>query len=107
MVSHLCKVIIVSSQEQRKQKSDRDEILKETIAHRPQFQERMTSNIADIVMEKLNPLGTIVVVEAEHMCMTMRGVKRPGVQTVTTAARGIYENQVSLRSEVMGILKHK
>lgn len=79
----------------------------ETIAHRPQLQERMTSNIADIVMGKLNPLGTIVVVEAEHMCMAMRGVKKIGVQTVTTAARGIYEKQVSLRSEVMGILKHK
>ncbi|PEA01231.1 GTP cyclohydrolase I FolE [Bacillus cereus] len=79
----------------------------ESLARRPQLQERMTSNIANIVMGKLNPQGTIVVVEAEHMCMAMRGVKKPGVQTVTTAIRGIYEEQSFLREEVMGILRQK
>ena len=59
----------------------------ETVAKRPQLQERITSTVADIIMEKLDPMGVIVIVEAEHMCMTMRGVKKPGSKTVTSAVR--------------------
>ncbi|MFH3639539.1 GTP cyclohydrolase I, partial [Acinetobacter baumannii] len=57
----------------------------DTIARRPQLQERITSTVANSIMEVLEPHGVMVVVEAEHMCMTMRGVKKPGAKTVTTA----------------------
>ena len=61
----------------------------ETTARRPQLQERITSTIADDMMEMLNPHGVYVVIEAEHMCMTMRGIKKPGAKTITAVARGI------------------
>ncbi|WP_404403525.1 GTP cyclohydrolase I FolE [Jeotgalibacillus malaysiensis] len=77
----------------------------ETTARRPQLQERITSTVADAIMEMLAPHGAYVIVEAEHMCMTMRGVKKPGAKTVTTAARGIYEEDAVLRNEVMTLLK--
>ncbi|MBM7577441.1 GTP cyclohydrolase I FolE [Jeotgalibacillus terrae] len=77
----------------------------ETTARRPQLQERITSTVADAIMEMLAPHGAYVIVEAEHMCMTMRGVKKPGAKTVTTAARGIYEEDHVLRNEVMTLLK--
>ncbi|MDZ5712017.1 GTP cyclohydrolase I FolE [Jeotgalibacillus haloalkalitolerans] len=77
----------------------------ETTARRPQLQERITSTVADAIMEMLAPHGAYVIVEAEHMCMTMRGVKKPGAKTVTTAARGIYEEDSVLRNEVMTLLK--
>ena len=63
----------------------------EVYAKRLQLQERMTAQIADAFMEKLAPKGVMVFVEAEHMCMTMRGIKKPGSKTVTTAARGVFE----------------
>lgn len=63
----------------------------EVYARRPQIQEQMTVQIADAVMECLKPAGVIVKIEAEHMCMTMRGIKKPGTQTVTYAARGVFE----------------
>ncbi len=62
----------------------------EIYAKRPQLQERMTTQIADAVMEHLKPKGAVVMLEAEHMCMTMRGVKKPGAKTVTYAARGLF-----------------
>ncbi|QDI89945.1 GTP cyclohydrolase I FolE [Salicibibacter halophilus] len=77
----------------------------ETVARRPQLQERITSNVADALVETLDPHGVIVVVEAEHMCMTMRGIKKPGSTTVTSAVRGVFEKDASSRSEVMTLLK--
>ena len=65
----------------------------EVFAKRPQLQERMTAQIADAVMEELDCQGVMVVVEAEHMCMTMRGVKKPGSKTVTCVARGAFEQE--------------
>ncbi|WP_342512220.1 GTP cyclohydrolase I FolE [Sporosarcina sp. FSL K6-1522] len=77
----------------------------ETTARRPQLQERITSTVADAMMEMLNPMGVYVVVEAEHMCMAMRGIKKPGAKTVTTVARGVYENDNVLRSEILSLIK--
>lgn len=65
----------------------------EVYAKRPQIQERLTAQIADALMEYLKPKGAIVMIEAEHMCMTMRGVKKPGSKTVTFAARGAFEDE--------------
>lgn len=77
----------------------------ETTARRPQLQERITSTVANAMMEMLNPIGVYVVIEAEHMCMTMRGIKKPGAKTVTTVARGIYEHDAVKRSEILSLLK--
>ncbi|MFC4712348.1 GTP cyclohydrolase I FolE [Planococcus dechangensis] len=73
----------------------------ETVAKRPQLQERITSTIADSLMETLNPHGVYVMVEAEHMCMTMRGIKKPGSKTVTAVSRGLLETDDVKRSEVI------
>ena len=75
----------------------------EGYARRPQVQERMTSQVADAIMESLEPLGTIVVVEAEHMCMTARGIKKPGSLTITSAVRGSFLNDEKTRAEVMSL----
>lgn len=77
----------------------------EGYARRPQVQERMTSQVADAIMEALDPLGTIVVVEAEHMCMTARGIKKPGSLTITSAVRGSFLNDEKTRAEAMSLLK--
>lgn len=76
----------------------------EAVARRPQLQERITSTIADAIMNKLDPKGVMVVVEAEHMCMTMRGVKKPGSLTVTTAVRGLYKEDAVARAEVLSLI---
>ena len=77
----------------------------EMITKRPQLQERLTSTVADVIMEVLNPKGVVVVVEAEHLCMSIRGVKKPGATTVTSAVRGIFHrNQVS-RSEAFSLIR--
>ncbi|MFD6097893.1 GTP cyclohydrolase I FolE [Nocardiopsis flavescens] len=73
-------------------------------ARRPQVQERLTGQVADAVMEHLNPRGVIVVVEAEHLCMTMRGVRKPGAQTVTSAVRGIFRGSDRTRAEAMSLI---
>jgi len=73
-------------------------------ARRPQVQERMTSQIADSLMELLEPRGVIVVVEAEHLCMTMRGVRKPGAKTVTSAVRGSFLASDATRAEAMSLL---
>lgn len=73
----------------------------ETVAKRPQLQERITSTVADSLMETLNPHGVYVMVEAEHMCMTMRGIKKPGSKTVTAVSRGLLETDDIKRSEVI------
>jgi len=77
----------------------------EAVARRPQLQERMTSTVADSIVESLEPYGVVVVVEAEHLCMTMRGVKKPGAKTVTSAVRGIFETDAAARAEVFSLIK--
>ncbi|HJV16695.1 MAG TPA: GTP cyclohydrolase I FolE [Bacillales bacterium] len=77
----------------------------EAVAKRPQLQERITSTIANSIMEKLKPHGVMVVVEAEHMCMTMRGVKKPGSKTVTSAVRGLFSQDAKARAEVLALIK--
>ena len=76
----------------------------ETIGKKPQLQERFTSAIADTIVEKLDPYGVIVVVEAEHMCMTMRGVKKAGSQTITSAVRGIFQKDAKSRAEALALI---
>jgi GTP cyclohydrolase IA len=73
-------------------------------AKRPQVQERMTSQIADALMTILEPRGVIVIIEAEHLCMSMRGVRKPGAKTVTSAVRGSFLNSESTRAEAMSLL---
>lgn len=77
----------------------------EAVAKRPQLQERITSSIADAIVEKLDPQGVIVVVEAEHMCMTMRGVKKPGAMTITTAVRGVFATDSAARAEAISLIR--
>ncbi len=77
----------------------------EVFAGRLQIQERMTAQIADAVMESLNPRGVIVMAEAEHMCMTMRGVKKPGSRTITVAARGEFERDEKLKDRFLMLVK--
>jgi len=75
------------------------------LARRPQVQERLTTQIAEIVMGKLKPLGVMVVIEAEHLCMSMRGVKKPGTMTVTSAVRGIFKENEKTRSEALALMR--
>jgi len=77
----------------------------EVFARRPQIQEQLTSQICDAVMDILHPQGVMVMMEAEHMCMTMRGVRKPGTQTVTTAARGCFEENEALQNRFFQLLK--
>lgn len=77
----------------------------ETVSKRPQLQERFTTQIVEALQQELNPLGIIVVVEAEHMCMTMRGVKKPGSKTVTSGVRGSFENDAKSRAEALQLIK--
>ncbi|MCM3364436.1 GTP cyclohydrolase I FolE [Niallia sp. MER TA 168] len=77
----------------------------EAVSKRPQLQERITSTVADTMMETLEPHGVMVVVEAEHMCMTMRGVKKPGAKTVTSAVRGVFQTDSDKRAEVFAMIK--
>jgi len=73
-------------------------------AKRPQVQERLTSQVADAVMRRLEPRGVIVVVEAEHLCMAMRGVRKPGARTMTSAVRGIFKSDPRTRAEAMSLV---
>ncbi|MBE3583216.1 MAG: GTP cyclohydrolase I FolE [Limnochordaceae bacterium] len=77
----------------------------EVFARRPQLQERMTTQIADALMTDLNPLGVYVVLEAEHLCMSMRGVQKPGSLTVTSAVRGVFRTDAKTRSEAMALIR--
>jgi GTP cyclohydrolase I len=79
--------------------------LVDVYARRPQVQERLTTQVADSLMEILDPRGCIVVVEAEHLCMTMRGVRKQGAKTITSAIRGIMHNAAT-RSEAMSLIMH-
>ena len=76
----------------------------ETLAKRPQLQERLTSQIADCIMEALHPEGVAVVIKAEHLCMTMRGVRKPGSKVVTSANRGIFRRNAVTRSEFFSLV---
>jgi GTP cyclohydrolase I len=76
----------------------------DTLSKRPQVQERLTTQIADAIEKALDPRGVLVIIEAEHLCMTMRGVKKPGAQTVTSAIRGLFRDSEATRSEAMGLI---
>ena len=73
-------------------------------AKRPQVQERLTTQIADAMVAKLEPRGVIVVVEAEHLCMSMRGIRKPRARTVTSAVRGLFQTMPSTRAEAMSLI---
>ena len=77
----------------------------EILAKRPQLQERLTTQIADTIVEALQPQGVAVVIEAEHMCMTMRGVKKPGSNIVTSAMRGSFRTRAVTRAEFLSLIK--
>lgn len=78
--------------------------LVDVFAKRPQVQERLTAQVADTLMEQLNPRGVAVVMEAEHMCMSMRGVKKPGSKTTTSVVRGLFESDPAVKAEVMSLI---
>lgn len=78
----------------------------ETISKRPQLQERLTASIANTIVDALDPYGVIVVIEAEHMCMTMRGVKKPGSKTITSAVRGLFSTDAKSRAEVLSMINN-
>ena len=77
----------------------------EGFARRPQVQERLTSQIADAMVQSLEPRGVLVVIEAEHTCMTLRGIKKPGSVTVTSAVRGVFKDDLKTREEGLRLLQ--
>lgn len=79
----------------------------EIVAHRPQIQERMTTQIAEAIVDALNPDGVAVVIEAEHLCMTMRGIKKPGSNIVTSANRGVFRRNAVTRGEFLSLISRK
>ena len=81
--------------------------LVEGYSRRPQVQERLTTQVADAIEEVLQPRGVLVVVEAEHLCMSMRGVRKPGAKTVTSAVRGVFLSSESTRAEAMSLLSDR
>ncbi len=78
--------------------------LVDAYAKRPQVQERLTSQIADTLIEQLHPQGALIVLEAEHLCMSMRGVKKPGSKTTTSAVRGVFEKSQATRNEALNLI---
>ena len=78
--------------------------LVEGFARRPQVQERLTTQVADALVEALRPDGVLVMIEAEHLCMSMRGVKKPGALTVTSAVRGLFKSNAATRAEAMSLI---
>ena len=79
----------------------------EVIAKRPQLQERMTTQIADAIVEAINPEGVAVVVQAEHLCMIMRGIKKPGSNVITSAIRGLFQRKPASRAEFFSLIQGK
>ena len=78
----------------------------DVLSKRLQVQERLTTEIADVVMSKLKPRGVMVVLEAEHLCMSMRGVKKPGTLTITSAVRGIFKENQKTRAETLSLIRN-
>jgi GTP cyclohydrolase I len=78
----------------------------EVLARRPQLQERLTSQVADTIVRGLRPEGVAVVIEATHLCMTMRGVRKPDARVVTSAMRGIFHHSVATRAEFMALIRN-
>lgn len=76
----------------------------EEISQRPQVQERMTHQVADLLQQELDPKGVVVVIEASHSCMTIRGIRKPGSVTITSAVRGLFKSNTSSRAEVMSLI---
>jgi GTP cyclohydrolase I len=74
-------------------------------ARRPQVQERLTAQVADALVRKLDPQGVIVVIDAEHLCMGMRGIRKPGSRTTTSAVRGIFRTSATTRAEAMSLIR--
>jgi len=79
----------------------------EICARRPQLQERMTQQIADAIFEALQPAGVAVVIQAEHLCMVMRGIKKPGTTVITSSVRGNFRSRVATRSEFLSLIQAK
>jgi GTP cyclohydrolase I len=79
----------------------------DTLSRKLQVQERLTTEIADTLMKKLKPKGVLVVIEAEHLCMSMRGVNKPGVITTTSAIRGIFRKSQKTRAEALSLIRHR
>jgi len=79
----------------------------DVFARRPQLQERMTTQIADAILEGLQPDGVGVVIQAEHLCMTMRGIRKPGSNVITSATRGLFRSRAATRAEFMALLQAK
>lgn len=79
----------------------------EEVSHRPQVQERMTHTVADLLEKELDAKGVVVVIEAEHTCMTIRGIRKPGSLTVTSAVRGLFKTNQSSRAEAMALINRK
>jgi len=75
------------------------------ISRRPQIQERLTTQIADAINDILQPRGVMVMIEAEHLCMSIRGVKKPGIRTVTSVVRGIFRENPATRAEAISFIK--
>jgi len=79
----------------------------EVLAKRPQVQERLTTQLADLIMQRLKPKGAMVIIDAEHLCISMRGVKKPGARTITSAVRGIFRSKQSTREELLELIKKR
>ncbi len=79
----------------------------EIFAKRPQVQERLTTQLANTIMKKLKPKGAMVIIDAEHLCLSMRGIKKPGSRTVTSAVRGIFRTKESTRVELLELIKKR
>ena len=79
----------------------------EIVARRPQIQERMTTQIAEAIGEALQPDGVAVVIQAEHLCMTMRGIKKPGSNIITSATRGLFRSKAATRAEFLSLVQVK
>lgn len=77
----------------------------ETFSRRLQLQERLTTQVADFIMEQFQPQGVMIVIQAEHLCMSMRGVQKPGTSIVTSAVRGVFESDPKTRNEALGLLR--
>ena len=77
------------------------------LSRKLQVQERLTTQIADVIMRKLKPKGVLVIIEAEHLCMSMRGVKKPGIITTTSAVRGVFRTSQKTRSETLSLIRHR